>query len=78
MYRDRGKTMSADYKSLSNEELDLILAALRLWQATQIGCGVPEEFVAVATEHGRRFIDEPTEIDGLCERLNCSDNMRVY
>lgn len=62
--------MSFSQVTLSQVELDTVLAALRLFQATPRN-QVPEAIMEIATDHSASAL-HPEEIDELCERLNVS------
>lgn len=59
--------------TIKPRELDMILAALRLWQIPAAHNAVPqaqnEHLYAIAEDSGDELTNE--EIDALCERLNC-------
>jgi len=56
-------------EALDNREVDVILAALRLWQhdSAHIADG-DGELIGMASEHGESLTND--EIDKLCERIN--------
>lgn len=62
--------MSFSQVTLSQVELDTVLAALRLFQATPRN-QVPEAIMEIATDHSASAL-HPEEIDELCECLNVS------
>ena len=58
-------------RTITDEELSTILADLRMLQtAVEIG-RLPLHIEKIATEHGARFVCDPSEIDRLCQELNC-------
>lgn len=57
-------------KILSDEERDLILAALRLWQASK---DIPWDIQDIATNMGSHAILSDEEIETLCELINMED-----
>lgn len=52
---------------INDEERDIILAALRLWQFTT---DVPDDILDIADNNGKHFVMEDSDIDTLCEKLN--------
>jgi hypothetical protein len=54
---------------LTDQERDVILAALRLWQSTS-GYDISSELWQIATNGGQRAPLGDEGIDDLCERLN--------
>lgn len=58
---------------LTNRELATVLAALRLWQDSDLemqGDADARRFLAIAEDGGRVRSLSDEEIDALCERLN--------
>jgi hypothetical protein len=55
---------------LSDRDLALVLAALRHWQESQDGPLTNDALREIATDGGKFEALGPSEIDGLCQRLN--------
>lgn len=60
------------YLKVKNQELDIILAGLRLWQ--QKSHTADSDLLEIAGAHGEPLSD--LEIDDLCIRLNTTDTPR--
>jgi hypothetical protein len=61
--------------TLSDRELDTVLAALRNWQDENTE-SLPVVLIENASEHGEPLTND--EIDELCERINCGDNKPTH
>ncbi len=66
------------YLNVNNRELATILAALRYWQHKGIEGPTKPHCLAewdIAADNGTHIPLDANEIDALCERVNCDDDL---